>query len=339
MGNTCSVCGVESDVDPKGEKPGKRKKRNGQQPEFNESPIADKNPTVTSTFCTPIADTPANEFSARPKCEALGLAELPTIDLSPKQQKVDLPDGQPPSKIEPPSPTEVHNNRHGYTARYVTCIMDAIKDNGYELRIYDIVKEKFITSNLKTEVSINQGHSIVSGSSMYIICTGDYDTLTRNVFEVPLNTNDGPQMIPCASIHYARMSPELAQYAGKYIYVVGGSSQQDDVRACEKYDIKKNVWTMFPSIEADVWVSRAFNLGHYIYLAKTSSEEQRKTCEWLYALDRLDVLDEEMGWINICYFPDTMSSGSICTWHGMAQIAQNTILFFGGILSVILLHR
>eukprot|EP01022_Parablepharisma_sp_SALTPOND_P034709 TRINITY_DN92694_c0_g1_i1.p1 TRINITY_DN92694_c0_g1~~TRINITY_DN92694_c0_g1_i1.p1 ORF type:complete len:635 (-),score=92.02 TRINITY_DN92694_c0_g1_i1:178-2082(-) len=179
------------------------------------------------------------------------------------------------------------------------------------------------------------GHvsSIIIGDQFYIIGGNFHFKSIADTYSVSIKPPVSHTAVKRAGLTMARDSIGLTGYKGEYIYAIGGeygysANNYQSTDYCEKYDIKKNVWTKIPRLNEHKEYVCACEMDDCIYaiggyLKYSGRDENTDKIEVLNAKQETD------GW-KILYIEHLDQDWKPRYSCGGIKISEDKILIFGG---------
>ncbi|MDR3539809.1 MAG: hypothetical protein P4L69_02410 [Desulfosporosinus sp.] len=163
--------------------------------------------------------------------------------------------------------------------------------------------------------------TIIVGNNLYII---GGEGPSSAVYSMPIVYGiQKCKAIKKEKLNVARSCLALSQYARKYIYALGGYTD-DSVKCCEKYDIGKDGWSKLKDLNEARCNHSACVITEFIYVIGGSTNEAE-----LKSIERMNIFKEEEGWEKVSIRnEDKMWTAR----YGCAvcKIYQNQVIVFGG---------
>ena len=133
------------------------------------------------------------------------------------------------------------------------------------------------------------------------------------------------------NMNVARANHTLVALNGKTLYAIGGCNTKAEIPACEEYNVDKKKWRDVAYLnEKKMWVSVCVVDSKYLYAFGGSTNLKPKESNMIECLDTTNLTAKTWTKIELTSGKDSWPR---CFFVGTIQIAPETILLFGGLVS------
>ncbi|MDR3549270.1 MAG: kelch repeat-containing protein [Candidatus Pacebacteria bacterium] len=187
--------------------------------------------------------------------------------------------------------------------------------------LYNTITKKASTLTFDYAHPEKFSSAIIVGSNLYIVGGGDPSPAVYS-----LAIADGVsecKAIKKKGLSTARCALGLAQYAGKYIYAIGGLNK-GAVKCCEKYNIEQDSWSALKDLNEARSELSVCVMNEFIYAIAGGPRGAEKK-----SVERMSIFKEDDGWEMLAI--DNADKGwTARIGCGVCKINEDTIIVFGG---------
>ncbi|MDR3542272.1 MAG: hypothetical protein P4L69_15115 [Desulfosporosinus sp.] len=188
--------------------------------------------------------------------------------------------------------------------------------------LYNTVTKKVSTLTIGCDHLDNYSSTIFVGDNLYII-GGEGPSSAVYSLEIVDGIAEC-EAIKKKELRVARSRLGLSQYAGNYIYALGGWNSKTLVKCCEKYDIENDNWNALKDLSEGKCLLSACVTNEFIYAIGGCTTEGH-----LDSIERMNIFKEYESWEKLVI--DNEDEGWIARCScGACKINEDTIMIFGG---------
>ncbi len=194
---------------------------------------------------------------------------------------------------------------------------------GKVVYLYNTVTKKTSTLTFDCDHPEKFSSTIIVENNLYII---GGDNPSSAVYSLAIAEGVAEcKAIKKKELRVARGSLGLGQYAGKYIYALGGWSDiEKSVKCCEKYDIENDIWSALKDLKEGKQPPTACVIKEFIYAICGHTVKAD-----LNSIVRMNIFKEDEGWQDFAI--DNADKGWTARCGcGVCKINEDTVIVFGG---------